>query len=156
MVDLRTRNVGGRNVILCKKCIADGGPRVRAVGPDGAPGETIADIQEDSFGFEPPPPFRSRSDANYVVLRPGDAYEAAVPVHIFGAVASNYPPHIGRLWPGTYFLEEGFWGWQEPDEVTNLLKKRWKRVGELYDRGFLTPPLPFEIELLTGLPACAE
>jgi hypothetical protein len=156
MVDLRARNVSGRNVILCKRCIADGGPSVRLVGSNGGPGETIADIQEDSFGFEPPPPFRGRSDANYVVLRPGDTYQADVPAHIFGVVASNYPPRVGQLSPGKYFLEEGFWSWQEPRKVTNSFKRRWKRIGELYDRGFETPPIPFEIDLPKDLPKCSD
>lgn len=144
-VDLRARNVSARNVILCKKCIVDGGPRVRAVGPDGGPGETTADIQEDSFGFEPPPPFHGQSDADYVVLERGDTYQADVPVHVFGTVASNYPPRVGQLSPGKYFLEEGFWSWQEPREVTNSFKRRWRRIGDLYDRGLETPPIPFEL-----------
>jgi len=156
MVDLRARNVSGRNVILCKKCIVDGGPRVRAVGSGGGPGETTADIQEDSFGFEPPPPFHGQSNADYVVLKPGDAYEAEVPTHIFGTVASNYPSQVGQLSPGKYFLEGRFFSWSEPNSITNSFKQHWKRIGDLYDRGFETPTIPFEIDLPKDLPKCPD
>ncbi len=156
MVDLQVRNVSGRNAILCKKCLVDGGPRVRTVGPDGGPGETVADIQEDSFGFVPPPPFHGQSNADYVVLQPGDTYQAEVPVHLFGIVVSNYPPRVGHLSPGEYFLEGQFWSWQEPREVTNPFKRHWRRIGDLYDRGFETPPIPFEIDLPKDLPKCPD
>jgi hypothetical protein len=155
-VDLRARNVSARNVILCKKCIVDGGPRVRAVRPDGRPGETTADIQKDSFGFEPPPPFHGQSNADYVVLKPGDTYEAHVPTNIFGAVASNYPPRLGQLSAGKYFLEGGFFSWSEPNSITNSFKQHWKRIGDLYDRGFETAPMPFEIDLPKDLPKCPD
>ena len=153
---LRIHNVGGRSIILCRACIGDSGPRLRATGADGNPGEMIAEIIADRFGFEKPPHFSSHSNENYVIIKSGDVFEIDATASVFGTVESQYPPQTGRLAAGKYFLYGNFVAWWQPSNVTIALKARWKKYGDLYGGDLETPAIPVTIDFPANMPACAE
>jgi hypothetical protein len=148
------RNITDRSVILCKVCLEDGVPLVLPVNPDGTPGNPLYNPLVDKSGHFPVPEFSLGPKGNYVILTPGQIYEANLETQVPVAFTTSHPLYKGFVNPGRYFLRAQILTWYQPLESTKEFQSRTEAFGDLVDEVLVSDPIPIQIDFPKRIPDC--
>ncbi len=153
---IRIENVSDHNIILCKPCVEDDGVQFRRIQPDGLAGEYVYVPIYDSFGLVEKVPTPHRPDEHYIVLKPGDGYDKDISSSAFIMLdpKTTYNARVGMLFPGGYFFRATVVTWAQPPKLTNTLKLRWKKYGELADGALASQLIPINISFPADAAMC--
>jgi len=145
---LRIQNVGDHAIILCRKCIECYSPSLFDVRADGTRGGLIWGVIPDTFGVTVRTRHPKHPDSNYPIIPQGGALEidrsAALDLVVF---SGDHTSSRGWVYPGRYFLQPRFFTWDQADPEAEMVARRWKSYGELYDQEIVAEPIPIQIEI---------
>ncbi len=144
---LRYRNVGSQPLILYKGSEDVYQVKVSSGPADAARGkyEVNASLTRytDAGAWE-----ASESSLNrmFVILRPGETYEAKTRARVFVTREGVRRKIEGSVGNGEHYLQVTIPTWHSPQELAERLRKKWGRKGFLWTTSVTSLPMAFTVE----------